>query len=57
MKLTKEQYARKMEREEAARKVWNESERILNILRTETAKPLKQFTPEEILLWHQKLQN
>ena len=41
---------------EAARKSWSESERILNILRTESAKPLKEFSDEEILQWHQKNQ-
>jgi hypothetical protein len=41
---------------EAARKAWNESERILKILRTESAKPLKELTKEEILQWHLKNQ-
>jgi hypothetical protein len=39
---------------EAARKAWNESERILKILRTETGKPLKEPTNEEIIQWHKK---
>jgi hypothetical protein len=39
---------------EAARKAWNESERILKILRTESAKPLKDLADEEILQWHLK---
>lgn len=47
-------YERKLEERERARKKWAESERILNILRTETATPIKEPTPEEILLWHQK---
>ena len=41
---------------EAARKAWNDSERILKILRTESAKPLKEPTNEEISIWHQKNQ-
>ena len=41
---------------EAARKAWSESERILKILRTESAKPLKELTDEEILQWHLKNQ-
>jgi hypothetical protein len=40
----------------AARKAWSESERILKILRTESAKPLKEPTDEEILQWHLKNQ-
>ncbi len=43
-----------LEQLEAARKTWNESERILKILRTESAKPLKEFSDEEILQWHLK---
>jgi hypothetical protein len=39
---------------QVARKAWNESERILKILRTETGKPLKQLTEEEIIQWHKK---
>jgi hypothetical protein len=41
-----------IEQLEAARKAWNESERILKILRTESAKSLKEPTNEEILQWH-----
>ena len=41
---------------EAARKAWNDSERILKILRTESAKPLKECSSEEILQWHLKNQ-
>ncbi len=41
---------------EVARESWNESERILKILRTESAKPLKEPTDEEILQWHLKNQ-
>jgi hypothetical protein len=41
-----------LEQREKAGKLWHESERILNILRTESAKPLKDVTKEEILLWH-----
>ena len=43
-----------LEQLEAARKAWIESERILKILRTETAKPLKELTEQEILQWHLK---
>ena len=43
-----------LEQLEAARKAWNESERILKILRTESAKPLKEYSNEEILQWHLK---
>ena len=39
---------------EAAHRSWNESERILKILRTESAKPIKEPTNEEILQWHLK---
>jgi hypothetical protein len=39
---------------EAARKSWNQSERILKILRTESAKLLKACSDEEILQWHVK---
>ena len=45
-----------LEQLEAARKSWNESERILKILRTESATPLKEFRDEEILQWHLKNQ-
>ena len=38
---------------EKARKAWVESEKILNILRTQSAKPLKEPTDQEILAWHQ----
>ena len=41
---------------EAVRNAWNESERILKILRTESAKPIKEPTNEEILQWHLKNQ-
>ena len=43
-----------LEQLEPARKAWNESERILKILRTEAARPLKEFSDEEILQWHLK---
>ena len=43
-----------LEQLEFARKTWNESERILKILRTEAARPLKEFSDEEILQWHLK---
>lgn len=39
---------------EAVRKAWNQSERILKILRTESAKPLDDLLDEEILQWHFK---
>ena len=41
---------------EAARKSWSESERILNLLRTESGRPLKEPTDEEILQWDLKNQ-
>jgi hypothetical protein len=40
-----------------AKKRWQESEKILNILRTLSAKPLKELTDEELLSWHQKNSN
>jgi hypothetical protein len=43
-----------LEELKAAIKQWAESERILKILRTETGKPLKQLTEEEIIEWHEK---
>jgi hypothetical protein len=43
-----------LEQLEFARKTWNESERILKILRTEAARPLKELSDEEILQWHLK---
>ena len=43
-----------LEQLEVARKAWNESERILKILRTESAIPLKEPSNQEILLWHLK---
>jgi hypothetical protein len=38
----------------AAMKQWAESERILKILRTETGKPLRQPSNEEIIEWHKQ---
>jgi len=46
-----------LEQREQAKKLWKESERILNLLRTESAKLLKDVTKEEILLWHKNNQN
>ena len=39
---------------EKARKLWSESEKTLNILRTKLAQPLKEPTPEELLQWYQQ---
>jgi hypothetical protein len=39
---------------EAARNSWDQSERILNILRTESGRQLKVPTDMEILQWHLK---
>ena len=48
-----------MERNEAqleeARRLFEESESVLNILRTQTATKLKPPTEEEMLQWHEKL--
>ena len=39
---------------EAARKLWAESEWILNFLRTITSKPAKPPNDEELLLWYRQ---
>lgn len=39
---------------EKARKLWVESKKILNILRTQPAQPLTEPTPEELLQWYQQ---
>ena len=46
-------YEQQLEEVEQARKLWRESERLLSILRTPSAKPLKQPTEQEILQWYQ----
>jgi hypothetical protein len=38
-----------------AKSLWLESERVLQVLRTQKAVPLVEATDDEILLWHQKL--
>ena len=35
-----------------ARRQWERSEAILNILRTETAEPIKQLTDDEVMVWN-----
>ncbi len=47
-------HLKRLDQLEKARKLWKESERILKILRTESAKPLKACSDEEILQWHLK---
>ena len=49
-------HLRRLQELAAARKLWKESEKILNILRTQSAKP-KEPSDEEILTWHSKNQN
>lgn len=44
-------HLKRLDELEKTRKLWQESERILKILRAETGKPLKDPTDEEILQW------
>ena len=37
-----------------AKRQWERSEKILNILRTQTSQPIKQPTEEELIVWYQK---
>ncbi len=39
---------------EEARKAWQESEWVLNILRTQTAARIKRATDQEVLEWYTK---
>lgn len=45
-------YLKRLNDLEAARKLWAESEWILNFLRTTTSQPPKQFNDEELLKWY-----
>ena len=47
-------YERKAKRLEEAKKLWQESEARLDLLRVETGKPLPEFNDEEILEWHKQ---
>ena len=40
---------------EKARRIYEESERVLNILRAQTASPIRTPTDEEIIQWQRKL--
>jgi hypothetical protein len=48
-------YLRQMERIEKARQKWNESEWLLNLLRTQSDQPPKLLNDEEVLQWAQNL--
>ena len=41
---------------ELARRLWAESEKTLNFLRTESGKPLKRLNDEEVMKWSKQLQ-
>ncbi len=47
-------YVKRLEQLEQARKLWGESEWILNFLRTIPATPTKAPTDDEMLIWQQK---
>lgn len=47
-------YVKRLDQLEQARKLWDESEWILNFLRTIPATPPKALTDEELLIWQQK---
>ena len=44
-------YLKRLEELEAARKAWDWSEWLLNILRTESCHQPKQLSEEELLVW------
>ena len=46
-------YLKRLDQLEAARKLWAESEWVLNFLRTITPHTAKQPTQEELLSWYQ----
>ncbi len=39
-----------------ARKQWQESEWVVDCLRSKTGSPLKEFSDEQIVDWHQKVE-
>jgi hypothetical protein len=47
-------HLKRLDELEEARRKWAYSEQLLNILRSETGKPLKEVTDEDILQWHQQ---
>lgn len=47
-------YLKRLDQLERARKLWAESEWVLNFLRTLQPHPQKQPTQEELLSWHQQ---
>lgn len=49
-------FERKLQEKEDARKLWQESEWVLNFLRTQTGIALSPPTDEEILRWYQQIQ-
>jgi hypothetical protein len=55
MRYNNRNFEEEYELRERAKKAWEESERILQILRTETGKPLQEPTEQEILAWHSTL--
>jgi hypothetical protein len=48
-------YLRQQERVEEARQKWQESEWLLNLLRTQSSQSRKVLNDEEVLIWAQKL--
>jgi hypothetical protein len=46
-------YLKRLDALEKARKLWAESEWVLNFLRTNTGQPQKQLKDDELLLWYQ----
>jgi len=50
------EYIKRVNELDAARRVWLESEWSLSFLRTLEAQPLKQLLDEEILTWHKSNQ-
>jgi len=43
-----------LQRLHEAKNKWDASEKILNILRSQTSTPIPQPTDKELLLWYQK---
>ncbi len=46
---------RQAQKLQEARKAWEESERVLKILRTQTATRIRQATDQEVLEWYTNL--
>ena len=49
-------HLKRLEQLEHARKLWRESEWRLNFLRTQTGTPTPAPTRQEVLQWHQMIQ-